>query len=83
MEYSLLESAYNVSTIFNSGPTEIQYWLALNKLRLNIDKTKFTVFHPYQKDITRLIPTLKINDIDIKWVTALNCLGILFDDNVS
>ena len=41
------------------------------------------VFHPYPKDITGLIPMLKINDVEIERVSSFKCLGILFDENMS
>ena len=41
-------------------------WLKLNKLSLNIDKTKFMIFHKPKKQIE--IPNLKIDNIDIEYV---------------
>ena len=83
VEYSLPISISNVSEILNNELKEINDWLYLNKLTLNIQKTKFMVFHPYQKDIAGLIPMLKINDVEIEWVSSFKCLGILFDENMS
>ena len=72
VEYSLPISISNVNEVLNNELNEINDWLYLNKLTLNVQKTKFMVFHPYQKDITGLIPTLKINDISIEHVTNFN-----------
>ena len=83
VEYSLPISISNVSEILNNELKEINDWLSLNKLTLNIQKTKFMVFHPYQKDIAGLIPMLKINDVEIERVSSFKCLGILFDGNMS
>ena len=82
--FRLISYAVNIiSAISDSGLTKMQYWLALNKLRPNIDKAKYMVFHPYQKDVTRVNPTLKINDIDIERVTASElCLMRICHGNV-
>ena len=68
VEYSLPISISNGSEILNNELKEINDWLSLNKLILNIQKTKFMVFHPYQKYITGLIPMLRINDFEIERV---------------
>ena len=83
IEYSLPISISNVSELLNNELKEINDWLSQSKLTLNIQKTKFMVFHPYQKYITGLIPMLKINDVEIERVSSSKCLGILFDQNMS
>ena len=83
VEYSLPISISNVSEILNNKLKEINDWLSLNKLTLNIQRSKLMVFHPYQKDIAGLIPMLKINDVEIERVSSFRCLGILFDENMS
>lgn len=37
------------SHILNSELNDISDWLAVNKLSLNVKKTKFMIFHFYQK----------------------------------
>ena len=57
---------------------EINTWLCANKLSLNIDKTHFVIFHPYQK---KLNYSMKI-EIDGKTINAhksVKYLGILID----
>ena len=83
VEYSLPISISNVSEILNNELKEINDWLSLRKLTFNTQKTKFMVFHPYQKDIAGLIPMLEINDVEIERVYSFKCLRILFDENMS
>ena len=62
-----------VSTIINLELTKISDWLAVNKHSLNAAKTKFMLFHNYQKCINEAdIPHLTINDTVIERVTEFN-----------
>ena len=83
VEFSLPILISNVSELLNNELKEINDWLSLNKLTLNVQRTKFMVFHPYQKDITGLIPMHKMNDVEIERVSSFKCLGILFDESMS
>ena len=59
-----------VSTMINMELSKISDWLAVNKLSLNTAKTKFMLFHNYQKTINEDdIPHLTINDTIIERVT--------------
>ena len=49
-------------------------WLKMNKLSLNVKKTKAMLFHMPQKKI--IVPTIKINGTLIEFVDNFNCLGI-------
>ena len=73
----------NVSVLLNNELSKIHFWLSVNKLTLNIEKTKFIVFHPYQKDISKLIPYLIINGIELERVDHIKCLGVILDENMS
>ena len=52
----------------NSELGKISEWFRANKLSLNKDKTRFTLFHrPQDRDNLPLrLPALKINDYEIK-----------------
>ena len=56
-------------------------WLKVNKLSLNINKTKYMIFYPYQKKITK--PKLIIEDMQIECVDKFDFLGITFDKNMT
>ena len=61
--------------------SKISDWLAVNKLSLNAQKTKFMIFHNYQKVITaNLIPELVICDTRIERVTSFNFLGLTINE---
>ena len=55
------ESIEHVSDQINTELSKIQEWLNINKLSLNVKKTKFMIFHHYQRNIKNITPRLKIN----------------------
>jgi hypothetical protein len=55
-------------------------WLKLNKLSLNIDKTKAMIFHSVKRNIST--PKIFIENIPIEFVTQFNFLGIILDKNL-
>ena len=83
IEYFIPIQHSNVSVLLNNKLSKIHLWLSVNKLTLNIEKTKFMVFHPYQKDISKLIPSLIINGIELERVDHIKCLGVILDENMS
>ena len=58
-------------------------WMSLNKLSLNVKKTKMMVFHYKQRKLGHIIPKLKINNIEIERVKEFNFLGITIDEHMS
>ena len=70
-----------ISTSINSELNKIAVWLAVNKLSLNIQKTKFMIFHYPQRVITENdIPCLVINNTLIERVTEFNFLGLTVNE---
>ena len=70
-----------VSTMIHLELTKISDWLAVNKLSLNAAKTKFMLFHNYQKNINEDdIPHLTINYTVIERVTEFNFLGLTINE---
>ena len=65
-----------ISTLINSELNKIADWLAVNKLSLNVQKTKFLIFHYRQWVIMENdLPWLMINNTQIERVTDFNFLG--------
>lgn len=65
----------------NNEINKIYDWLLLNKLSLNISKTKFMIFHTPKKYIKHY--RLKIAGIEIDQVDEFNFLGIILDKHLS
>ena len=62
---------------------KISDWMAVNKLSLNIGKTKFMIFHYPQKKLKpNEIPVLKINNISIKKTKEFNFLGLTISETL-
>ena len=70
-----------ISTLINSELNKIADWLAVNKLLLNVQKTKFMIFHYRQRVLTENdIPCLMINNTLIERVTEFNFLGLTVNE---
>ena len=73
----------HMSQQINTELRNIQEWLNINKLSLNVSKTKYMIFHHYQRNITNIIPTLQINFEPIERVMEFNFLGLTIDEHLS
>ena len=66
----------NISSQINSELLKLSDWLTVNKLPLDVEKTKFVVFHNYQRVIANEdIPNLVINNKNIERVSCFNFLA--------
>lgn len=72
-----------LSDQINSELQKIFDWLSLNKLSLNVKKTKMMVFHNRQRNIKNMIPKLTIDGIPIEYVRNFNFLGIVLDEHMT
>ena len=71
----------HISTQINSELLKISDWLKVNKLSFNVDKTKYMIFHNYQRVIANEdIPDLQINDKIIERVSCFNFLGLTINE---
>ena len=64
----------NTTKNLNLEIIKITDWLKLNKLSLNIKKSKFMLFRMPHKRI--IIPDLLIGNIKVECIDVFNCLGI-------
>ena len=73
-----------ITNRINSELALIHEWLKINKLSLNIKKTKLMIFHTKNKDMSLINKlSLKINGIPISRVKAFNFLGIVLNENLT
>ena len=77
--YDKTQLAINI----NKELKEISIWLKVNKLSLNVKKTKFMIFHHRQRNISSFIPDLEIEGHAIERVTDFSFLGLLVDQHMS
>jgi hypothetical protein len=67
--------------LLNKELDNIHIWLKLNKLSLNINKTKAMLFYTPQRKAR--IPNLKFDSYEIQVVDSFNFLGILLDKHLN
>ena len=72
-----------LSQNINSKLKAVHDWLCVNKLSLNIAKTKFMIFHHNQCNVEHFIPDLNIHGHEIERVQEFDFLGLLIDENLS
>ena len=70
-------------TNINNELPKVYDWLTVNKLSLNIRKTKYVIFHAINKKIEGVIPDLEINGIPLDKVKNFNFLGLQLNENMS
>ena len=85
---NLFISQKNIDTLFAIMNVELQIvstWIKSNKLSLNVDKTKWSLFHPLSKRkfLPQTLPNLLIEDIHIKREHVTKFLGVFIDENLS
>ena len=76
----------NLTEVTNSINDELSHvheWLLINKLLVNVSKTKFMIFHHQQRRIDTLIPDLKLDSQPIEHVSEFNFLGLTLDEHLS
>ena len=78
----------SLEEIVNEELCHLYDWLSSNKLSLNLKKSNFVIFHPYQKKLVYQ-PIIKMYNNELNGYTELNCedyikyLGVLMDKNLS
>ena len=77
--FSTINISAGATHEINNHISKVYDWLAVNKLSLNVKKTKYIVFHAINKNIEGVIPELSINGQIIERVQNFNFLGIFFN----
>ena len=79
-----LSNVQQLSNNINIELAKVSDWLAVNKLSLNVSKSKFMIFRTKQKKLSLCnIPTIMINGKLIERVESFKFLGIIIDHNLS
>ena len=81
---TLVDSSTNPDVdIHNVELNKVFNWLCANRLSLNINKTKFILFHNKNKNIQNLIPNIKVNKIQVERVSHFSFLGITINEHLN
>ena len=72
---------YNRSIHLNNELMNISYWLKVNKLSLNVSKTKYMIFHTKNKDIPDV--QLYLDGDRLERVGSFDFLGITIDESLT
>ena len=76
------ESLQTLALIINREIDKLYVWLNVNRLSLNISKTNYILFHPYNKPMKQNIE-IKINGNLISEKEYIKYLGVLIDSTLS
>ena len=80
--FSTINISAGATHEINNHISKVYDWLTVNKLSLNVKKTKYIVFHAINKNIEGVIPELSINGMIIERVQNFNFLGIFFNEHM-
>ena len=85
---NLLFSHKSMKEMFHTANLELNMVFRsfnVSKLSWNKDKTKYTFFHKAceKNNIPLKLPSLFINDWEIKRITSIKYLGVLIDENLT
>ena len=75
-----LNNDHDIEALLNNELCKITDWLQANKLSLNVNKTKFMVFHSDKRRV--VYPVLSINNTIIERVDTFNFLGLHISRNL-
>ena len=85
---NLFISSSNIKTLFatvNHELEKISLWFIANRLSLNVEKTKYILFHKksVRDNIPLKLPDLKIASNSIERTASIKVLGVMGDENIT
>ena len=81
LNYFYVNDISNIDVGINTELSKVQDWLKVNKLSLNVKKTKAMVFHTAKRKV--VLPKLKLDGNEIEIVDEFNFLGFLIDKHLT
>ena len=83
--FSSHKSIKELFHIANLELNKVFKWFNAKKLSLNKDKNKYTFFHKAREkdNISLKLPSLFINDREIRRITSIKHLGVLIDEHLT
>ena len=81
--FGSITECLNSSEMLSAELCKMYYWLAANRLSLNLDKTKYMVFHNSKKKIDADVLNIKILDYKIEQIDTFNFLGLTINSKMN
>ena len=78
-----LSSTNEISESINLELQKVYNWLCINKLSLNIEKTKYMIFHYKQRNLSSQSLNISIQGITIEKVADFCFLGLTLNENLN
>ena len=75
------KSLHNLEKTVNQELRKLYLWLSVNRLSLNLSKTNFVIFHPFNKPLKENV-TIKFNKKAISEKKSIKYLGVLIDSTL-
>ena len=72
----------SLSQVIKNELKEIQTWIELNELSLNVKETKYMIFYNHERDAIKHIPKLESNWAPLVRVEDINFLGMTSDQHM-
>ena len=72
-----------VKVSVNKEMVHISQWFIVNKLSINVAKTKFIIFHRKRQNFNNENLSISINNTKLEKVQTMKFLGIIIDENLS
>ena len=77
------KSVENAIKSMNTELKNVTAWFRANKLSLNVDKTKFSIFHSKMRKLPPNISKLFVDGTEIKRETVTKFLGVYIDERLT
>lgn len=77
------ESLSGPQDTVTSELTNVSAWFSANKLIINVDKTKYLVFHSRRRNIDPNTIHLSLNNSSVQQVPSFKYLGVVFDQHLN
>ena len=76
LEYSYMVEIYNLITHLRNYSGRLKQWFVYNKLKLNADKSYFSVFHTVNKFVSEGLEEIATGDTMIKRSRTVKDIGL-------
>lgn len=81
--YTTGYSTAEISNNLNEQLVRVENWLKINKLKVNVDKTKVMLMRGIRKKVNQNNLKIKLENIELEVVNEIKYLGVIIDKNLN